>query len=44
MTTIRRWTVKLTSLHAYLEDYRHLLTRAANPELGVTTSDDGGEW
>lgn len=36
--------VRLTRLHAYPSDYQHLLTQAANPKIGVTTSDDGGEW
>lgn len=32
--------VVLALLHAYRQDYRHRLTQPADPELGVTTSDD----
>ena len=35
-------TVLLILLHAYPQDYRHLLTRPADPEVGVTTTDGGG--
>lgn len=37
-------TVLLVLLHAYREDYAHLLTQPADVEVGVSTSDAGGEW
>ena len=35
-------TILLILLYAYAQDYRHLLTQPADPELGVTTTEDGG--
>jgi hypothetical protein len=43
MTWLRS-QIRLVRVYAYPADYRHLLTVPANPELGVTTTDAGGEW
>jgi hypothetical protein len=43
MTWLRA-LIKQTGVHAYPEDYQYLLTQPADPQIGVTTSDDGGEW
>jgi hypothetical protein len=36
--------VWLSDVHAYPENRTDLLTQPANPRLGVTTSDDHGNW